>query len=800
MKETDRLTDAAIVMALEKVKREVTDRLKDDPGFPAEASPEVQELDALIRAIGTRSDEGRGVAGAREIAPVPSVAARGGGLSAEELAALRPHVVDLNQGFFSDDGEFTTAAINVNQIFAGPLLAAVQQAQGAGQKATLLFYAHGGLVDENSGLRQALDQIDWWTKNKVYPIFFIWETGFWNTVEHLLLGVQQRSLAAGARDFFDYTTDPALELLARAVGGPKIWGGMKRSAEVASQPGSSAGQQEGGAHYVAAQLCNLWRQFPQSIEIHTVGHSAGAIFHSHFIPAVIALDSTIRIESLQLLAPAITVDAFKQRLLPLLGQHLGDVVMYSMKQDLEKADNCARVYHKSLLYLIYYALEDHRRVDLLGLEESVWRDSSLKTFFGLDGTANPRGEAIWSQTPAGGPSASRATSHGGFHDDRSTMESVLRRVRHLGPNAPIVASPTQTDGGRSLATMQTALSSRFAAVAAETTAGTAVPSFAPGLQSARGGHAGNGRRRALCVGINAYGGGNALYGCVADAELWARTLRGLGFDVQLALDANASYAGITTALRQLISESAAGDVVIFQYAGHGTEVPDPGGAAELDQAIVPVDYDSGALILDKELNRIYGAAPEGVNLTCFLDCCHSGDLDRLFLAGGPVRRARFIHLSPEQIAKYHQFASRSGVNQRSLVATRGELKDISFAACQSDQTAYESNGQGDFTLRTTSLLRQGLPVVSNRQFCDQIVAAFGANPRQLPRLDGAFGRFGLPLLAPFAGSAPAGSRLADDAAAGSQAAPAGAPGDGSVPLRLLAQGFRQLAELLESGR
>jgi hypothetical protein len=101
-------------------------------------------------------------------------------------------VVDLNQGFFSDDGELTTTAGDVDQIFAG-LLARARAAQTAGEKLTLLFYAHGGLVDEDPALRQALDQIDWWLANGVYPIFFVWETGFWNTVEHLLVGVQQRS-------------------------------------------------------------------------------------------------------------------------------------------------------------------------------------------------------------------------------------------------------------------------------------------------------------------------------------------------------------------------------------------------------------------------------------------------------------------------------------------------------------------------------------------------------------------------------------------------------------------------------
>jgi hypothetical protein len=790
MNEAERWTDAEIIKALEKVKRDVTDRLREgaDPGFPVEFNPAVRELDEIIRGIGDPGHSVQSPGAARAFAATPESMARGGGLTPTDKGTLRPHVIDLNQGFFSTgDDEFTTTAVNVDQIFAG-LRTRLQE----GQKVTLLMYAHGGLVDKSSGLQQALEQIPWWVQNQVYPLFFVWETGFWNTVEHLLTGIQQRSLAAGSRDFADVVTDPLLERLARALGGPKVWGGMKRSAEIASQP-QSPQQDEGGARYVARKLCELVQQFPGAVEIHALGHSAGAIFHAFFLPAILAIDPSVRFESLQLLAPAITVESFKRLLLPLVGSSLHNLAMYSMKQDLEKADNCARIYHKSLLYLIYHALEDDPEVDLLGLEESVWRDAALKELFGLDGTAHPKGEAIWSQTPPDGPSASRATAHGAFHSDRSTMESILQRVRKLGPNSPVFAASWQTDGGRSFEAQQPSLSTRFAAMAAQSTSGRAVPAFQPSFPGTRSAQAGNGRRRALCVGINAYGGGNALFGCVADAELWAQTLRGVGFEVQMLVDSTATYDGISSALRQLIAESSAGDVIVFQYAGHGTVIPDTEGNVDPDQAIVPVDYDSGPFLIDKELRRIYDTTPDGVNLTCFLDCCFSGDLDRLFLAAGPASRARRIKLTSEQVAKYHQFASRRGIDRRSLTAARGELKDISFAACQKDQSAYESNNQGDFTLRTTSLLRQGLPAASNRQFSDQILAAFGSAPRQTPRLDGAFSRFGLPLLTSLSGGTP----VADPRQPAATAPRA--PVDGTPSLRLLAQGFRQLADILESG-
>src|SRR5438270_4453800 len=92
--------------------------------------------------------------------------------------------------------------------------------------------------------------------HEVDGIHIVWQTGFWQTISHLLQGIQQRSVAVGARDFFDYTTDPALEGVARLLGGPLIWGGMKRSAELASSPGAG-GAPEGGASYTAKHLAEF---------------------------------------------------------------------------------------------------------------------------------------------------------------------------------------------------------------------------------------------------------------------------------------------------------------------------------------------------------------------------------------------------------------------------------------------------------------------------------------------------------------------------------------------------------------
>ena len=50
----------------------------------------------------------------------------------------------------------------------------------------LVFWAHGGIVSERDGLAIARTQIPWWLENGAYPLHFVWETGFVETLKQLL--------------------------------------------------------------------------------------------------------------------------------------------------------------------------------------------------------------------------------------------------------------------------------------------------------------------------------------------------------------------------------------------------------------------------------------------------------------------------------------------------------------------------------------------------------------------------------------------------------------------------------------
>lgn len=269
------------------------------------------------------------------------------------------------------------------------------------------------------------------------------------------------------------------------------------------------------------------------------------------------------------------------------------------------------------------------------------------------------------------------------------------------------------------------------------------------------GHGGAGRKRALCIGIDDYAQ-QPLAGCVADARLWATTLGALGFDSpKLLLNQEATRHNMLQALRDLVQSSRAGDVLVFQYAGHGIQLPDldgdeyGGDTPEKDEAFVPYDFLQGAYVIDDDLAAIFGQIPAGVNVTCFIDCCHSGTISRAPFTDRD-ERPRFLVADAAMIAAHRQYRQRIGdVRQQSRSVTKRSpetMREVVFSACQSTEVAWESNGHGEFTLRATSILQAGLDGLSHEGYLQRILTAFGANPRQRPLVDCAPARLGGGLL------------------------------------------------------
>jgi hypothetical protein len=659
--------------------------------------------------------------------------ARGGRLTGDEMQALKPHVVNLHDGQFSSSGRFTTTSRDVDTIFTDSL-PAFERALPPGTPLRIVFFAHGGLVNEEEGLALAQKHVAWWKRNGVYPIYLVWESGLFDALGSLLThaGTATAARGFGLTDF----TDGIIEAIVRRLRGDAIWSAMKLSAARGSAKG-------GGARYVLEQLAKFVPGLKRPLELHAVGHSAGSIVHSHFLPAAMQLKLP-SFTTVQFLAPAIRVDEFKTRLMPLAGSGFDQLVMYSMDDAHEQDDTCNAVYQKSLLYLIYHALEARDREPILGLQVSADNDQEVRAFL-----SGGRARAVWSVTASqAGRDATQCTTHGGFDDDGPTMTSVAINV--LGGDLP-TAKPYDGNArdGRSWP-ISPELAAAIAPVPSDDgVVPGVVPVVVPPSVSTPASPAilrvtPTGRRTALCVGIDAYPEPNRLSGCVSDARQWqALFQQQLGFQDVLRLeDREATQDRILGELRRMVSQSRPGDVLAFHYSGHGTTLPDDDGDEDdgFDEAMVPVDFADGRFIRDDDLRSIFSELPDGVSLSCFMDCCHSGTITRVLgrTSRAGVGKARFMTILPnsdialKELTRRHR--DRAAGYTRAFV-DRTTLKWITFSACDATELAYESQGNGAFTREAVKLLQRGLDGLSNGDFQKRVVAAFGPKRAQTPQLD-----------------------------------------------------------------
>lgn len=155
------------------------------------------------------------------------------------------------------------------------------------------------------------------------------------------------------------------------------------------------------------------------------------------------------------------------------------------------------------------------------------------------------------------------------------------------------------------------------------------------------------KRTALCAGINAYGNGADLQGCLSDSRDWSDALSARGFVVRQLLDGEATRDAMLAAITELVKSLRRGDTGVVTYSGHGSQVPDLSGdeGDRMDECLCPADVFAGNVITDDELAEIFQARAPGSRLVFVSDSCHSGTVARFApqsLVGDSGRRARFL--------------------------------------------------------------------------------------------------------------------------------------------------------------
>ena len=142
------------------------------------------------------------------------------------------------------------------------------------------------------------------------------------------------------------------------------------------------------------------------------------------------------------------------------------------------------------------------------------------------------------------------------------------------------------------------------------------------------------RVRCVLVGIDVYEHPDIppLAGCVNDVALVRSTIKEFGVpneDIHVLVNRRATKANIMNRIGRVVRSAEPGDVLVFYYSGHGSQVRDRNGdelADSLDEVICPYDMDwsSDTFILDDDLDEILSHAPRDVVIEVFVDCCFWG--------------------------------------------------------------------------------------------------------------------------------------------------------------------------------
>lgn len=202
----------------------------------------------------------------------------------------------------------------------------------------------------------------------------------------------------------------------------------------------------------------------------------------------------------------------------------------------------------------------------------------------------------------------------------------------------------------------------------------------------------------LCVGINAYPGGNELTWPVKDAKDWTALLTERGFKVTTLFDSQATRANILSNLKGLLALCQAGDSFFFQFSGHGTQVPDTNSDEidHLDEAICCYDlFSRPGVIFDDEFWKIFTSKPAGVKCMVAMDSCHSQTVMKagLMMDTEPNLVKRAIRWQNLPVDSYTREGPKEGP-QAKMPWPVGE-----FCGCESSGFSYDASDlkNGAFT-------------------------------------------------------------------------------------------------------
>jgi len=248
-------------------------------------------------------------------------------------------------------------------------------------------------------------------------------------------------------------------------------------------------------------------------------------------------------------------------------------------------------------------------------------------------------------------------------------------------------------------------------------------------------------KRAICIGINNYPGiFNDLKGCVNDAMDWSALLQGLGFEVSLMLDSQATRQNVKAALRELVNATGAGDIAVFTYSGHGTQVADADSDENdpYDEAICLYDGN----VIDDELRMILRGIQSQGTLVVISDSCFSGSVTRI---AAEKAVPRFI---PPAVSTAGRMV------RRPFLLPEGDMPEILLTGCSDSEYSYDAEFDGRPNGAMTALALRVIAQNPNLTYREFHTSLRGLLPSeeypQSPQLEGSDANKGRRLFEPLA--------------------------------------------------
>jgi hypothetical protein len=247
-------------------------------------------------------------------------------------------------------------------------------------------------------------------------------------------------------------------------------------------------------------------------------------------------------------------------------------------------------------------------------------------------------------------------------------------------------------------------------------------------------------KKALCVGINDYPyAGNDLRGCVNDAHSWAQLLidhyNFAGPDVRVVLDAEATKANVMQALKSLIANAKAGDLLVYTNSSHGSYEVSTDTDERYDELICPYDIDTNQIV-DDELRALFSGIPAGVQMAVVLDNCFSGSGTRY-----PMMDIRPRFLPPSVRGKPELLQPFTAKPKSVDMYPQEGMKELLLSGCRDVEFSYDANFGGIYhgamTYMAVETIKKANYKLTYEQLHRRINLRLGkVNINQHPQLEG----------------------------------------------------------------